>query len=311
MVSTPDNCGIIILGLPRSGTTLLRRILNAHPRIACGGETFLLRATARFFDSDTITDGIDYGVVGGLKAAGFSEEEIRDRVRQLAVSFLEEIAEKHGKPRWATKTAVDSFYISEIEKLLGDHAKFVCVTRHALDAALSLHDLSEANEIYIKELHDYVGRFQRPLQAYAHAWRDVTGKLLDFTRRNGDNSMLVRYEDLVEDPMGLCENIFAFLGEEWDGEILKQAMAKDTVKGLGDWKTYSRPSINNESVDRWKTLRPDIVSRLGPIVNPLLVDCGYDPVPVAPLPDHDEAMHRYELSMRFNLARSNPDDTDD
>lgn len=311
MSETADSCGIILLGLPRSGTTLLRRILNAHPRIACSAETFLLRATARFFDSDTVTDGIDYGVVGGLKSAGFAEEEIRDRVRQLAFAFFDEIAERQGKPRWAAKTAVDSFYLPEIEKLYSKDAKFICLTRHALDTALSLYDLSEANEIYIKELHDYIVRFPRPLEAYAHAWCDVTGGLLDFANRNSANTMLVRYEDLVDDPLALCESIFEFLDEAWDPEILTRALATENVDGLGDWKIYGRPKIDRSSVGRWETLRPDVISRLGLIVNSRLTDCGYDAVPVAPLPDHDKAMHRYELTMRLNRARANPDDPDD
>lgn len=311
MTEATDNCGIILLGLPRSGTTLLKRILDAHPRIACGAETFLLRATARFFDSDTVTDGIDYGVVGGLRSAGFSEEQLRDRVRELAFAFFEEIAAKQGKPRWAAKTAVDSFYLPEIEKLYSTHAKFICVTRHALDTALSLHDLSEANEIYIKELHDYIARFPRPLEAYAHAWCEVTDGLLQFANRNRSNSMLVRYEDLVSDPSAVCESIFGFLGEAWNPEILDRALATDSVDGIGDWKIYSRPRIDNSSVGRWKALRQDTVSRLGSIVNPLLADCGYDPVAVAELPDHDQAMRRYELTLRLHRARSNRGDADD
>lgn len=311
MADVPDNSGIILLGLPRSGTTLLRRILNVHPRIACSGETFLLRGTARFLASDTVTDGIDYGVIGGLKSAGFSEAEILDRVRNLAFSFFEEIAAKRGKSRWASKTAVDSFYLPEIEKLYASHARFICVTRHALDAALSLHDLSEANEIHIKELHEYVAKFPRPLEAYAHAWRDVTGMLLDFAQRNYHTSTLIRYEDLVSDPQRVCKDLFGFLGEKWDSEILDHALADDVVEGLGDWKIHGRSTIDSSSVDRWKTLRGDVVSRLGPIVNPLLVECGYDPVPVVTLPDHDEAMRRYELRMRLTRAQSMTDDPDD
>lgn len=311
MSETADNRGIIMLGMPRSGTTLLRRILNAHSRIACGGETFLLRATARFFDSDTINDGIDYGVIGGLMSAGFSEDEIRDRVRTLAFAFLDEMAARQGKPRWAAKTAVDSFYIPGIEKLYAQDAKFICVTRHALDTVLSLSDLCDANEVYIKELHDYIVRFQRPLEAYAHAWCDVTGELLDFAERNSSNTLLLRYEDLVNDPLTVCQHVFGFLDETWEAEILERALATENVDGLGDWKIYSRPKIDGGSVDRWKALRPDVVSRLGAIVNARLTDCGYEAVPVAPLPDHERAMHRYEMTLRFKRARTNPDDVDD
>lgn len=311
MTTANDDRGIILLGMPRSGTTLLKYILNAHPRIACGAETFLLRASARFFSSDTVTDGIDYGVVGGITSAGFSEELLRERVRRLAFSFFEEIAVRHGKPRWAAKTAVDSFYITEIEKLCGEHARFVCVTRHALDSVLSLKDLTEANETYIAELHDYITRYPRPLEAYARAWCDVTRNLLDFAKRNSGNAMLIRYEDLVSDPESVCKSIFGFLGEAWEPGILKKAMATENIDGIGDWKIHSRATIDSSSVGRWQTLRQDVISRLAPIVNPLLADCDYEPLPIEPLPGHDRAMRRYELTMRMHQARANPDVSDD
>lgn len=310
MTAAVDNRGIILLGMPRSGTTLLKHILNAHPRIACGAETFLLRATARFFSSDTVTDGIDYGVIGGLTSAGFSEDSIRERVRGLAFDFLEEIAAREGKPRWAAKTAVDSFYLPEIEKLYGAHARFILVTRHALDAALSLEDLTAANETYIAELHEYISRFPRPLEAYAHAWCDVTQGLLDFAARNSADALLLRYEDLVDDPSTVCERLFQFLGEDWDPTLLERAMTPASIEGIGDWKIHSRPTIDATSVGRWKTLREDIVSRLGTIVNPVLTACDYDAVPVAPLPDHDRAMRRYEMTLRMQQARANPDPKD-
>ena len=47
--------GVIILGCPRSGTTLLRRLLDSHPDLSCPGETFLFRGAARFLKEDTIS----------------------------------------------------------------------------------------------------------------------------------------------------------------------------------------------------------------------------------------------------------------
>ena len=135
-MSQPTHRGIILLGMPRSGTTLLRRLLDGHPNIAAPGETFLLRATARFLETERIADGIDYGVLGGLGAAGYAEEEVLGRLRHLAFGFLDEIAAGEGKPRWAAKTAVDSFYLDRIDRIYGAHASFVCLVRHGPYRAL-------------------------------------------------------------------------------------------------------------------------------------------------------------------------------
>ena len=296
--------GIVILGVPRSGTTLLRRIINAHPNIACSGETFLLRATARFIESDSVADGIDYGVLGGLDAAGFERKDVLRRLRQLAFGFLDQIAETAEKPRWANKTAVDSFYVEKLEEIFGGHVKFVCMLRHGLDTICSLHDLCEANQTYIAELHNYIIRHQALLDAFAHAWSDVTMSLLDLADRRPEEATILRYEDLVRSPHKTLESLFGFLDEEYVSDLLDNAFLESRVQGLGDWKTYGMRDIEMSSMNRYKTLSSATISRLGEIVNATLESAGYDPVPVEPRPDSVEAMCRYELQMTFKVSQA-------
>ena len=72
---TTSSPGIVVLGAPRTGTTLLRRLLDGHPDICCPGETFLLTSAARFLRPDYVSEGIEYGVLGGLAAAGLPREQ--------------------------------------------------------------------------------------------------------------------------------------------------------------------------------------------------------------------------------------------
>src|SRR4029453_3552117 len=95
--------GIIVLGMPRSGTTLLRRILDGHPAICAPGETFLFRAASRFLEREEIAFGIAVGGCGGLSPVGFSDERIVGDVRRPAFGFHEEMAQRAGKRRWAAK----------------------------------------------------------------------------------------------------------------------------------------------------------------------------------------------------------------
>ena len=298
----PRHQAIILLGMPRSGTTLLRRLLDAHPRFCCPGETFLLRASARFVQGERIASGIEYGVLGGLRALGVAEEEILSSLRQLTFGLLGRLAHQDGKPRWAIKTAVDCFYLNEIERIYGQHADFVVVVRHGLDVVCSLQEFTQELQAYISELHRYVVRYPRPLEAFARAWAEVTSDLLAFAERR-PNAILVRYEDLVNEPETTLKRVFGFLEEPWHASVVEGAFRSSEVKGLGDWKGYGAAGINAASMGRWRSLPRSTVGELAPIVGPVLERCGYPPVEAERPRTADEAMRHYELAMMWKASR--------
>jgi hypothetical protein len=296
--------GIIVLGLPRSGTTLVRRLLNSHPSISCPGENFLLRGAARFIESERIAYGIDYGVLGGLSSLGLPEEVVLSKLRSMTFDMLREIAKDQGKPRWATKTAVESFYIDAIERIYGKSAYFICVLRHGLDVVCSLKEFCDEIQGYVAELHRYVQRYPRPLEAFAHAWADVSGDLADFVDRHPENAILCRYEDLVKDPEATLQGVLEFVGADWDPNMLAEAFTVQEVKGLGDWKTYAKSGIDEASVERWHALSDAALPRLAAIVNPMLARLGYDQVDAGQELSTSEAMRKYELAMALKSIRA-------
>jgi len=301
--------GIIVLGAPRSGTTLLRRLIDAHPNIACPGETNVFSACGRFLRSERIAAGVAVGVVDGLGYAGFSRDEVLARLREFAFSFHREYAAKQGKPRWASKAALDTFYIDEIETLCGDHALFVCIQRHGLDVACSMQDLSDKIGGYLHELHAYIIRYPRILEAFAHAWLDLAKALQAFTQRHPQNALLVTYEDLAAHTDRTMGRIMSFVGEEWRPELSELALARRDGVGLGDWKTYARSTVDEASVDRWKKLPRDTVGRLAAICNPTLQACGYQPVTVDEELSSDEARRRYEVGLLLHGLKAKRNDT--
>jgi hypothetical protein len=299
MTGTPAHQGIIVMGAPRSGTTLLRRILDAHPDIACPGETNLLAACARFLRSETIAEGLDLGVLSGLAFAGFDEETVLRSLREFAFGFHREYAQRQGKRRWASKTAFDVFYWEQIEQLCGRDAYFLCLQRHGLDVACSLKDLCEANGTYLSELHEYVKRYPRPLEAFCHAWADVTLATHAFAQRHPANALLLKYEDLVTDPEATTKTIAEFVRVEWSPQWLDTVLQRPGSVGLGDWKTYAKGTIDTESIGRWRALSEHTISMMGAICNPVLEASGYPPVAVKAHRSPQEARRRYELGLRL------------
>ncbi len=300
---SPQYEGIIILGTLRSGSTLLRRLLDAHPNIACPAETCIFSACARFLHSERVSDGLPFGVLTGLAFAGFQPDEVRERLREFAFGFHRDHANRQNKERWAEKTAVDSFHIDKIEELCGDKVQFICLARHGLDVACSTQELSDRGYTYLSEIHEYVKQFPRPLEAFAHAWVDVNRAILSFIKRHPDNTIFVRYEDLISDPEKVMRRTLTFLGEEWNDDLLHVGLTKKTSAGLGDWKTYDRAGIDDSSVNRWKSLPPYIISTLAQICNPMLKDCGYEPVEVREMDTAEKARRRYQLALMVEGAK--------
>ncbi len=299
--------GIIVLGAPRSGTTLLRRLIDAHPNIACPGETNVFASCGRFLRSERIAGGVRIGVLDGLGYAGFASAEVLARLRELAFSFHRDYAQRQGKPRWASKTAFDAFYIEEIEQLCGDHVQFVCIQRHGLDVACSIQELCDKNGVYLRELHEYVIKYPMALEAFAHAWTDLARGIDVFVKRHPHNAILLTYEELIERTDVTMTRVMEFVGEQWDPPLADRALENRTNLGLGDWKTYGRKAIDPSSVGRWKQLPADTISRLGAICNSTLTLLGYDTVTVEAERSSAETQRRYEIGLLLQGLSKKPD----
>lgn len=295
--------GIIILGCPRSGTTLLRRLLNAHQDLCCPGETFLFKACASFFEADKISHGFDYGVLSALEGLGFDEQDTIDRLRTFCTGFYKELAAKDNKKYWVAKTAIDSFYMDTIEELFADRAKFICVTRHGLDVVCSMEEFVKDLQSYITELHSYLVAHPQPLEAFAHAWADVNTDILDFAERYSAQCHHVRYEDLVAAPDETMQGITDFLGLEASSMTAADILGQQNVDGIGDWKSYKKTKVESGSLNRWQAQLPDAaVQALAPIVNPVLERAGYEAIKSE---SNEDAARRKEIAMMMMQTKGN------
>lgn len=312
MGTNPDYEGIVVLGMPRSGTTLFRRILDAHAEVTSPPETNVMNAAARFLEEVPTTQGLTVGALSGLSFSGYAEDEVVGRLREMVFSFLREIRGKAGKRLWAEKTAFDSFHVDGITRVCADRVRYVCIFRHGLDAVCSIRELCDKLEVYLPELHEYVRRYPAPLQAFAHAWRDVNGRLHRLTQESPELAIGIRYEDLVGDPEATLDRVFDFLGLETDvPKLLDQALDGDSGVGFGDWKTYQRRTISAKSVGRWKTLDSFTVNELAAIVDPLLETLGYERTGTDTERDDEEARRRLELGLMVARLKAETEEEQD
>jgi hypothetical protein len=167
-------------------------------------------------------------------------------------------------------------------------------------------------ESYVTELHSYLCRYPRPLEAFAHAWADVTIRMRQLAARQPGLCQEVRYEDLVTDPSGEMSRIFAAFDLSTDiDKLLKRAFEVQGRPGLGDWKTYQLAEITAQSVGRWKHLRGETLQRLTRIVNPLLEKLRYDPIPQGDERSTSDARRRMELSLLAAKLKASSREDDD
>lgn len=297
-MNQPDFDGIVILGFPRSGTTLLRRLLEPHPSLCCPPETHLLRAAAAFLHDDDSPLGYSAGVLTSLRFVDIDPQWMVDRLRGMVWSVYAEICRKQGKPIWVEKSALDIFHLDQIELLCGDRCRFIWLIRHPLDAVCSVKEYVATVETYYPEFHDYVCRYPAPLEAFAHAWADTQRRMLRFAAEHPDACLRVKYEDLAADPLPALRGVLDFVGVGGDPAALVAALNKSAgTVGYGDWKAYEKSGVDAESVGRHRNLRPRLINRLASIVNPLMVDMGYPEVNVPPAALRGDPVRELQFSL--------------
>jgi protein-tyrosine sulfotransferase len=297
--------GIVILGMPRSGTTLLRRILDAHPAICCPPETNVLSAAARFLREEASAGGVAIGVLSGLSFAGIAEEVVVARLCELVFGLLQDVCRQRGKRRWAEKTAFNIFHLDQIERLCSGACRFLCLIRHPLDVVCSIKELTDKMETYVAELHAYIRQYPAPLEAFVHAWVETHACLRRFVGDHPDGCLVLKYENLVHHPAEELQRVFDFLGEPADvPAILSQALHGTEAVGLGDWKTYERRTVHTESVGRWRCLSPSTLHGLVEIAAAEMELAGYPPVATVASPQPAVARRQYELGLLVTHMRS-------
>lgn len=253
---------IFLVGVHRSGTTLLRLVIDSHPRIACPPESFFIAPLRGLLE--------DAKAMEGLAAMGFPREQVLAKLRETVSYFFEMYAAARGKARWADKTPSYVDCLDFIDELYGPDCRYVLIFRHGLDSASSIA------QIGIREVEPHVAACGNDRYAgAARYWAAQTRKILAFRERHPDRCIALRYEELTREPEHQLRPVFAFLDEPWEPGVLRFAeQPHDEWIGLQDGGA-ARSTGFTPSVGRYAREPVQVVERMLREAEPVLRELGY------------------------------------
>lgn len=214
-----DDAPVLVVGMPRSGTTLVEQIISSHPRGAGAGE---LDALSRLLPD--LPDGL-----ADLDAA---------RTGDLAAEYLKRLrAGREDALRIVDKTPFNIFLLG-LAQVLMPGARVVHCLRDDRDTALSCYFTNFAQGLaWSTDLAD-IARMQAAQARVMDHWRDV----LDLPIHT------VRYEDMIADQEGQSRALIDFIGLNWDTACLDFHNSGNAVLTASNWQV--RQPIYKTAVGR-------------------------------------------------------------
>jgi tetratricopeptide (TPR) repeat protein len=216
---------IFVLGMPRSGTTLVEQILATHTEIFGAGE---LRHVQLLVD-----DLFGFpGLARLLQPA---------QLRRLGEAYLSRIGSLAPNAKHVVDKLPFNFAYAGLIRLILPDARIIHVRRNAVDTCLSCYSKLFTGEQKFAYDQTELGTFYRDYERLATHWR----KILPAT-----HYLEVAYESLVEDTERQARRMLDFLGLEWDPACLKFHLTQRAIRTASI--NQVRQPIHNRSAGRWR-----------------------------------------------------------
>lgn len=255
---------IFLGGAGRSGTTLLRVMLDSHPRIACGPELKVLASVA------ALREEFHARWAGVLDSAQVSDVDVDHAFGALVTGLLDPVRRAAGKPRSAEKTPNNVFVFGQLHRMCPD-ACFVHVLRDGRDVVASLLTM-DWTTVDGKPL-----AYTRDARLAARYWASAVRAARAFAREQAGRARFleVRYEDLVTDPEATLRRLLAFVGEDWDPAVLAYHERPHNLAAESSAGAVVRP-VTRAPAGRWqRDLAPRDRQAVREEIGALLVELGY------------------------------------
>jgi hypothetical protein len=233
---------IFVLGMPRSGTTLIEQIIASHPMAHGAGELMALN------------DVVIEAEAGGLAFPEFMSSAEPSAVRRLGASYLEKLGKAAPEGARVTDKMPSNYYYLGLIHLALPNARIIHVARDPVDTCLSCFSkLFSAEQNHTYDLGE-LGRYYRRYEQLTAHWRRALppGAFID-----------VRYEDVVNDIERAARRILSYCDLPWDDRCLAFHQTDRPVRTAS--ATQVRQSIYHSAIGRWRVYEPF----LAPFLNAL------------------------------------------
>lgn len=234
----PSDLPVFIVGMPRSGTTLVEQVLASHPQVFGAGELFILR--------DLVSAG-HAGARFPFEFASLSGE----RLCALGARYVARLRSPAPEAERITDKLPANFSLAGLIHLALPNARIIHVQRDPMDTCYSCYaNLFSQGMEFAYDLGE-LGRHYRAYERLMGHWRAVLpeGAMLD-----------VQYEDLVADFEAQARRIVAYCALPWDDRCLSFYETKRAVRTAS--AAQVRRPVYASSVGRWHPYR----AKLGPLV---------------------------------------------
>jgi len=234
---------IIVGGCHRSGTTLVRRILNAHSGIYCGAEIKFFRD----FYGDYFDDPLRRLRFIESARHALPDDELFTLLGSAFVALHERAAVIAGKRRWADKNPENVLYLGQWNRLLGERWLFVHVVRNPLDTLASIRE------------REFPLSVPTDLEGAVEHYKRYTQAGVAYSKRKQPHCFRVQYEMLIHHPKETARHLMEWLGEELEPSQLNLPPRGDH-RPAEESATATRDEVSVDRIQRWqKILSPDEV----------------------------------------------------
>jgi tetratricopeptide (TPR) repeat protein len=222
-----DETPLLIVGMPRSGTTLIEQILSSHPQIADGGELVFWTKRAASW---------------GVSSATYLTSESAHHLAGDYLAMLRRIGPSAA--RVTDKVPFNLFQLGLIHLLL-PKARIIHCRRHPIDTCLSMYftNFKEKFE-FVSDKADLAFAYQQYSRLMGH-WRAVLPS---------DRFVDVDYESLIADRQTVTRRLIAFTGLDWHDACLAPERNKRMVITSSAWQV--RQPVYATSIARWRHYEP-------------------------------------------------------
>jgi tetratricopeptide (TPR) repeat protein len=231
-LGNPDATPVLIIGMPRSGTTLVEQIVSMHPEVRAGAELhFWNQRGPEWHRSDAS---------GNEKSFVLSQFLANAATDYLAL--LRSIAPKAAR---VTDKMPFNFLWAGLIHVAFPRATIIHCRRAAIDTALSIHQTHFRSDLAFPTGGAELVAYFRDYQRLTDHWRNVLPH---------DRFLDVDYEDLTRAPEPTIRRIIAACGLAWDDACLRPECNPRAVNTPSKWQ--ARQPIYRTSVARWRRYEP-------------------------------------------------------